>query len=216
MPDLVLDGELYIHGRSLQYISGAARLEKDAVRCEELGYYIYDVMDGDTQFEDRLDILESIADILGIGFDPSKTWSGDELQCQMVPHVTVTGWTNIKKLHDEYVDEGFEGVVIRDPSKVYNFGGRTNAMIKMKMYQDEEFEITGLSEGLRDEDMCFICVTSDGLEFRAKPMGTRELKQQYRDRLEEIVGKMATVKFFYYSDDGVPQQPTLKCIRDYE
>lgn len=216
MPDLVLDGELYIHGRSLQYISGAARLEKDAVRCEELGYYIYDVMDGDTQFEDRLEILESIADILGIGFDPSKTWDKDELQCQMVPHVTVTGWTNIKKLHDEYVDEGFEGVVIRDPSKVYNFGGRTNAMIKMKMYQDEEFKITGLSEGLRDEDMCFTCVTSDGLEFRAKPMGTRELKQQYRDRLEEIVGKMATVKFFYYSDDGVPQQPTLKCIRDYE
>ena len=54
-------------------------------------------------------------------------------------------------------------------------------MIKIKEYQDAEFEITGISEGLRDEDMCFTCVTEDGIEFKAKPMGSRELKQEYRD-----------------------------------
>ena len=47
-------------------------------------------------------------------------------------------------------------------------------------------------------------------------MGSRELKQAYRDNLDQIIGKMATVKFFYYSDDGTPLQPVLKCIRDYE
>ena len=54
--------------------------------------------------------------------------------------------------------KGFEGVVIRNPSKLYGFGKRTNDMIKIKEYQDAEFEITGISEGLRDEDMCFTCV----------------------------------------------------------
>ena len=215
-PDYILDGELYKHGKSLQQISGAARLEKNAYDCDWLEYYIYDVMIPNMPFKDRLNILEEIKEELNLEFNPERIWKEGELQMQMVPQVKVSGWLNIKNLHDKYVSEGWEGVVIRDPSKNYKFGGRGNEMIKVKMYQDSEFLVTGISEGLRDEDLCFTCVTEDGKEFKAKPMGSRELKQTYRDNLDQIVGKMATVKFFYYSDDGTPLQPVLKCIRDYE
>ena len=215
-PDYILDGELYKHGKSLQQISGAARLEKNAYDCDWLEYYIYDVMIPNMPFKDRLEILEEIKEELGLEFNPERIWKEGELQMQMVPQVKVSGWLNIKNLHDKYVSEGWEGVVIRDPSKNYKFGGRGNEMIKVKMYQDSEFLVTGISEGLRDEDLCFTCVTEDGKEFKAKPMGSRELKQAYRNNLDQIIGKMATVKFFYYSDDGTPLQPVLKCIRDYE
>ena len=215
-PDIVLDGELYKHGKSLQQISGAARLEKDTAGMDWLEYYIYDVMDSTKTFEERLDILHDITDELNLGFNPEREWDDGELKFQIVPQETVVGWANIKKLHDKYVGEGFEGIVIRDPSKVYNFGGRTNAMIKVKMYKDAEFEIVGYSEGLRPEDMVFVCKTKEGKEFEAKPMGPRELKWEYLDRMDEIIGKMATVKYFYLSDEGCPLQPVLKCIRDYE
>ena len=215
-PDIVLDGELYKHGKSLQQISGAARLEKDTAGMDWLEYYIYDVMDSTKTFEERLDILHDITDELNLGFNPEREWDDGELKFQIVPQETVVGWANIQKLHDKYVGEGFEGIVIRDPSKVYNFGGRTNAMIKVKMYKDAEFEIVGYSEGLRPEDMIFVCKTKEGKEFEAKPMGPRELKWEYLDRMDEIIGKMATVKYFYLSDEGCPLQPVLKCIRDYE
>lgn len=215
-PDIVLDGELYEHGKSLQQISGAARLEKDTAGMDWLEYYIYDVMDSTKTFEERLDILHDITDELNLGFNPEREWDDGELKFQIVPQETVVGWANIQKLHDKYVGEGFEGIVIRDPSKVYNFGGRTNAMIKVKMYKDAEFEIVGYSEGLRPEDMVFVCKTKEGKEFEAKPMGPRELKWEYLDRMDEIIGKMATVKYFYLSDEGCPLQPVLKCIRDYE
>jgi DNA ligase-1 len=215
-PDIVLDGELYKHGKSLQQISGAARLEKDTAGMDWLEYYIYDVMDSTKTFEERLDILHDITDELNLGFNPEREWDDGELKFQIVPQETVVGWANIQKLHDKYVGEGFEGIVIRDPSKVYNFGGRTNAMIKVKMYKDTEFEIVGYSEGLRPEDMVFVCKTKEGKEFEAKPMGPRELKWEYLDRMDEIIGKMATVKYFYLSDEGCPLQPVLKCIRDYE
>lgn len=215
-PDIVLDGELYKHGKSLQQISGAARLEKDTAGMYWLEYYIYDVMDSTKTFEERLDILHDITDELNLGFNPEREWDDGELKFQIVPQETVVGWANIQKLHDKYVGEGFEGIVIRDPSKVYNFGGRTNAMIKVKMYKDAEFEIVGYSEGLRPEDMVFVCKTKEGKEFEAKPMGPRELKWEYLDRMDEIIGKMATVKYFYLSDEGCPLQPVLKCIRDYE
>lgn len=213
-PNYVLDGELYKHGKSLQQISGAVRKEKESTPWLE--YYIYDVMDSSKTFEERLEILHDIESELSLGFNPNRDWHEDELKFQMVPQEKVVGWTNIQKLHDKYVNEGFEGVVIRDPSKVYNFGGRTNAMIKVKMYKDAEFEIVGYEEGLRPEDMVFVCQTELGAKFEAKPMGPRELKYEYLDRMDEIIGKMATVKYFYLSDEGVPLQPVLKCIRDYE
>ena len=64
--------------------------------------------------------------------------------------------------------------------------------------------------------MCFTLITDDGIEFKAKPMGSREIKEQYRRNIYRLVGKKATVKYFYYSDEGTPLQPVLKCIRDYE
>ena len=152
-PDIVLDGELYEHGKSLQQISGAARLEKDTAGMEWLEYYIYDVMDSTKIFEERLDVLHDIANELGLSFNPERNWDEGDLKFQMVPQEKVVGWANIQKLHDKYVSEGFEGIVIRDPAKVYNFGGRTNAMIKVKMYKDAEFKIVGYEDGLRPEDM---------------------------------------------------------------
>lgn len=219
MPHIILDGELYKHGKSLQQISGAARMEKNAYDCDWLEYYVYDLInleDMNKPAGDRIKLLHSIQNSYGWGFDPFREWKTGELQIQIVPQVFISGWDAMQELHNEYVSEGFEGLVIRNPDRPYKPNGRTNDMIKIKMYQDAEFEITGLSEGLREEDMCFTLVTEDGKEFKAKPTGTRELKQQYREDLDQLIGKMATVKYFYLSDEGVPLQPVLKCIRDYE
>lgn len=218
-PTWILDGELYRHGKSLQQISGAARMEKNAVDCDWLEYYVYDIMIPDIPFKDRLIALDELTTDLELGFNPNRIWDTDELQMQIVPQTLVNGDKKIEqiwKLHDQFVEEGWEGCVVRDASKPYKFGGRGMEMVKFKNYQDDEFEITGISEGLRDEDMCFTCITSTGISFKAKPMGSRALKEEYRENIDKIIGKKATVKFFYLSDDGTPLQPVLKAIRDYE
>lgn len=220
-PRVVLDGELYKHGRSLQQISGAARLEKNAVDCDWLEYYIYDVVDTTRTFEERLKILAAIKYELGLGFNPEREWEKGELQFQMVPQQKVSGYKNINILHDIYVAEGWEGVVIRDPSKVYRPNGRTNDMIKIKKYKDAEFIVIDYELGLRgSEDMTFICTTPAGLEFKAKPWGDRTIKEEYVKNFKtKYQYKMAKIKFFYYSNGndektGVPLQPSLICFRD--
>lgn len=219
-PDWILDGELYKHGKSLQQISGAARMEKTAVGCDWLEYYVYDIMIPNLPFSDRYALLYELAQLINQkSFNPEREWTKDELRMQVVPHVFISGDNKkdqIMELHNQYVAEGWEGCVARDVSKPYKYGGRGQEMIKFKMYQDAEFEITGISEGLRSEDMCFTLITADGIEFKAKPMGSRELKEQYREDLDKLIGKMATVKFFYLSDEGTPLQPVLKAIRDYD
>ena len=219
-PDWVLDGELYKHGKSLQQISGAARMEKTAAGCDWLEYYVYDIMVPELSFSERYVLLNELAELINQEeFNPEKEWSKEDLRIQVVPHVFVSGDNKkdqIMELHNQYVAEGWEGCVARDVSKAYKYGGRGQEMVKFKMYQDAEFEVTGISEGLRPEDMCFTLVTADGIEFKAKPMGSRELKEQYREDLDKLIGKMATVKYFYLSDEGTPLQPVLKAIRDYD
>ena len=219
-PDWVLDGELYKHGKSLQQISGAARMEKTAAGCSWLEYYVYDIMIPNTTFNERYNLLHELEELINqTSFNPETVWDKEDLRMQVVPHVFVSGDNKkdqIMELHNQYVSEGWEGCVARDVSKAYKYGGRGQEMVKFKMYQDSEFEITGLSEGLRPEDMCFTLKTEDGIEFKAKPMGSRELKEQYREDLDKLIGKMATVKYFYLSDEGTPLQPVLKAIRDYD
>lgn len=217
-PDYILDGELYKHGKSLQQISGAARLEKNAYDCAWLEFYIFDIMIADMKFSNRLEIIKQVQKELNLGFEPNKEWNEGELQMQVVPQEKVSGYDNIMKLHNQYVSEGWEGVVCRNPDKDYGFGKRTNDMLKFKMYKDDEFIITGYELGLRGtEDMVFICKTEDGIEFKAKPWGDRALKEEYIENFKtKCLGKMATVKYFYLSDEGTPLQPSVKCIRDYE
>lgn len=214
-PDIVLDGELYKAFYSLQRISGAARLEQDTEGMDWLEYYIYDVAIPDVPFEDRLEILNKIKSDLNLGFDPYKEWGDDTLRLQMLPQEKVTGWDNIQKLHDKYVSEGWEGVVIRDPSKNYKFGGRGNEMIKVKHYLDSSDVVIGYELGLRgSEDMVFIMQMKDGRTFKAMPLGDRATKQEYVDNFEsKYKGKIGDFKYFEMTDDNIPSQPKFLNFR---
>lgn len=214
-PDYILDGELYKHGKQLQEISGAARLEKNAVDCDWLEYYIYDVMIPDKTFYDRLQILKEIKEELNLGFDPYKLWQVEELQLQMVPQEKVSGYDNIMELHNKYVEEGWEGVVIRNPDKVYGFGKRTNDMLKIKKYKDDCFLVIDKEAGLRGyEDMVFILKTKDNKLFKAKPLGEKEIKEDYWNNFDtKYKNHIGECKFFNYSIDGIPMQPAFKAFR---
>ena len=218
---LMLDGECYHHGYTLQQINSIARTQKVAKDLEVLQFYWYDIVDLNNPFKSRLAKMKSIAEELKeygseIGWDPDRIFKENELRIQFVPQVEVSGWDNMMKLHNEYVSEGWEGLVIRDPERPYKPNGRTNDMIKIKVYKDDCFKVVGKEAGLRgSEDMVFIMQMPDGRTFKAKPFGDREQKQEYWINFEEKYnGHIGECKFFYYSDDGIPLQPAFKAFRD--
>jgi DNA ligase-1 len=218
-PNLILDSEAFKFGWTLNKISGICRTQKTAYDGDPLELYVYDILDVNKTFEERLQVIDKFSEDLNLSFNPERSWNEDDLKIQIVPHELISGWEYIKKLHDEYVSEGWEGLVIRDPEAKYKPGARGQQMIKVKEYKDSEYEIIGLSEGLREEDMCFVMVTPDGQQFNCKPIGDREQKQWYREHIDELIGKMATVKYFEMSGkegSQIPQQPVMMAIRDYE
>ena len=67
--------------------------------------------------------------------------------------------------------------------------------------------------------MCFILETPNGQQIKCKPIGDREQKQWYRDHIDELKGKLLTIKYFEMSGvegSEIPQQPIGICVRDYE
>ena len=218
---LMLDGECYHHGYTLQQINSIARTQKVAKDLEVLQFYWYDIVDLNNPFKSRLAKMKSIAEELKeygseIGWKPDRIFKENELRIQFVPQVEVNGWDNMMKLHNDYVSEGWEGLVIRDPKRSYKPNGRTNDMIKIKIYKDDCFKVVDKEAGLRgSEDMVFIMEMPDGRTFKAKPFGDREQKEEYWINFDKkYKGHIGECKFFYYSDDGIPLQPAFKAFRD--
>ena len=213
-PTIILDGELYKHGKTLQQISGAARMEKNAYDCDWLQYWVYDCYDianPDITAKDRQIFLANNFPY------PVNSEFNEVIEAEIiiVDQHKVSGEENIWKLHDQYVSEGFEGCVIRDPNRPYKPNGRTNDMLKFKNYKSEDFKVIDYQLGSRgSEDMCFICELEDGRTFKAMPCGTREDKEEYIANFEsKYKGHLLECTYFNLSDDGIPTQPKGRIFR---
>lgn len=206
-PDLILDGEIYRHGWPLSKISGLCRKDTLEDDHQELKFHCYDIVDTERPFKERERTLAEIR---------QKCPKTSKLV--VISQTPVQGLAEIMNEHNKAVSEGYEGLVIRDPDSPYKGAARDNRMLKIKEFSDDEFKILGLVDGLRDEDLCFLMETKEGYQFKAKPIGTREDKKWYREHINELVGKMGTVKYFGYTntDKPVPNLPVFKAIRELE
>lgn len=217
-PTVILDGELFKPGKSLQQISGAARMEKNAVDCDWLEYWIYDcyiLNKSEMIASDRYKFLYSeLHEKLAIPMAETYDEEND-IPVRLLLHETVKGWDNMEKCHDFFVSQGFEGACITDPSKPYKPGSRGNNLIKIKHYKDAEFLVVDYELGMRgSEDMVFICQMEDGRTFRAMPVGDRATKEEYVQNFEEkYKNKLGECTFFSYSDQGLPLQPRFRIFR---
>lgn len=218
-PTVILDGELFVRGKTLQQISGAARMEKNAYDCDWLQYWVYDCYDTanpDIVASVRYRFLTlELCEYCDIPMYLTLKDDEHNVPIRLLLHEYVEGWDNMKKLHDKWVAEGFEGAVITDPSKPYKVGSRCNNLIKIKQYKSEDFKVIGYKLGLRgSEDMTFTCELEDGRTFEAMPVGNREIKAEYVENFEtKYKGHKAECTFFNYSDDGIPTQPKLRIFR---
>lgn len=215
-PGIILDGEIFKRFKSLQQISGAARMEKNAYDCDWLEYWIFDCYVPDASAQDRYSFLiNELNHKYGIMVYNNIDLDDCNDCVKILEQVSINKWSNMEELHDKYVSEGFEGLVIKDPTKPYKPGGRSNDMIKIKKYKSSEFLVTGYELGLRgSEDMTFICETNEGIVFKAMPVGDRDVKAEYVENFEEKYrGHIAECTYFNLSDDGVPTQPKLRIFR---
>ncbi len=207
-----LHGELYKHGWSLQKIGSYTKKIKPDQHLLE--YWLYDIAWMDTPYDIRMRWLQEIIGLITRNFP--------ECPIKFTPTKLVYNYDEAKIFHDKCVVDGFEGAMLKNKHGLYMFQYRSNEIEKVKDYKTEEFEIVGGKEGSGTDEGCIVyrCITESGLEFDARPRGTVEDRRDMFQNLSNDIGKMLTVRFAEYSDEGVPLQPVgvpeAEVVRDYE
>lgn len=203
---LPLDGELYNH-RELTFQEIISAVKRLSDITPKIRYVVYDRPIDGVSNKERWHKL--VQDFEKVGKD-APAYRSDWVYCDNMEQV----WN----YHERCVADGYEGVIIRNLDGKYEFGFRSNDLIKLKTFDDAEFEIIDVIEATgRDAGTSVMVLrTSDGNEFNAKPQGSRELRAEYLKNRKSIIGKWATVQYQGLSDDGVPRFPSLIAIRDYE
>ena len=212
--DCIVDGELYSHKMTFQGIISSVKREQKSNL--EIGYRIYDVIPLNQLSmpqNKRWEILHKIK---------RKIWAmkldGYKIIIEIAPYFTINNLDDVKELFAKAILKKYEGVILRNFAAPYHFGHRSRNLMKYKEFLEEEFEIIGADEATgRDEGTAvFIMKTKQGKEFRARPMGTREEREDYLLNIKDYIGLKGTVKFQEYTDDGIPRFPIFKAIRNYE
>jgi len=219
---VVLDGELYSHNIPFNAISGAVRSKNKPSKFDDkLEFHIFDLYlpdSPDLSYEGRMDLLREVCN------------REDFKYLHFVFYDNVFKEEQISIKHAEYVKMGYEGLMVRNLMSPYRLGRRTNDLLKYKEFEDDEFKVIDVVEGMGTERgaAVFVCVTKDGQKFSVRPRGSIEKRKMQFKNKSKYIGKMLTVRYQPLSkEDVLPRFPVgIKFdpkteligvdIRDYE
>ena len=208
-----LDGELYSDTLTFQEVVGLVRRESlkagDEDKLKQISYRLYDMLDPnnrDAGFQDRYDTLKTI-----LGSTPPQNLI-------LTKNFEISDKADVKPLHDQFVKEGYEGIMIRNKDGEYGINKRSKNLQKFKEFYDQEFQIVGYEEGTGNDagTVIWVCMTQQGDLFKARPKGTREERTEYFQKGDDFIGATLTVRYFEMTDDGIPRFPVGIAIRNYE
>lgn len=201
MPEgAVWDGEIYKHGWPLEDIVSAVKAFSPETK--KLEYWVYDVVDSDLQFERVAKYRALLAD--------KKVHK--VVSC---PVDYVKGNANIKSLQDKYLQQGYEGLMLRSYSGKYRQGFRSFDLLKYKNFTDKEYKIVGATHSVNGE-IIFMC-RFNGEPFNVVPAWNSKKRKEAWLNSDSYFGKLLTVRASDFSKRNVPIGcPVGLCVRDYE
>lgn len=213
-PNIYLDGELFSREVNFNKIVSLCKKVKQITPEEQeeqkyIKFYVFDMFDLDKPklpFIKRLQFYQQI-------LDASHKYK------YLVPLKTIRVHSDkeVQDFHKKVIEYS-EGTVIRQGSAPYLLGKRSKYALKLKDFQDAEFEITGFTDGRGKEKglIIFILKTPEGKEFSATPNMPNDERSRMFKHGKDFIGKLATVKFFEMTPDKVPRFGKVIAIRDYE
>lgn len=205
-----LDGELFTRELEFKQISGFVRKEKlkdvDIEKSKKIQYHIYDTFDlsnMDMPFSERTQII-------------NKLFRQNKILIKVPTYICKTEEKMLEQ-YNEFVDQDYEGIMIRNSDGKYKLKYRSNDLIKLKPFQDNEYKIVDFKEGSGRDKGCviWICENKSGGTFSVRPKGTLDERKELFKNGKEYIGKMLTVRFQELLDDS-PRFGVGIDIRDYE
>lgn len=203
VPFKTLNG--YCNRKKMEGKTGYSKIPSEHINI--IHYHIYDcffVEQPNLSFDKRQEYLEKL-------FKHNKSPF-----LELVKSTKIMTEAEIMPLHDKLVTEGYEGLMVRNKHGVYKLKDRSNDLLKVKEFIDEEFIIVGAHAPNNGKELgCIIWelgLPSDlSIKFNCSPLGTYESRicewELYQVDSSEYIGKKYTVRFQEKYENGIPRFP---------
>ena len=212
-PDIILDGELYNHSlkHDFEKIISLVRKQKptelDRAEARKLTqYHVYDYIDYPAiTYKERLDNLTT-SDIYN-----------EHIKYVLTTIVATPAMAKV--IHQEYLDMGYEGAILRTDT-LYKHG-RSWGLMKFKDFHDAEATIVGYEEGKGKRTGTigkFLMEDDNNIKFGCPPgKGFTYAKMtKMLENVHDYIGKKATFTYFERTKAGSYRHPLFKTLRNYE
>jgi len=230
-PSLIgCDGELTASNRFNETSSAIMSRDGDPA----FNYEIFDAFNTTYCFRDRLKIIS------GLGFPIL----GDNVCITTLPQYLIENQVQLDARLDRLLSAGAEGAIVRAPLGLYKFGRSTvkqGWLLKIKNFLDSEATIIGAEELLHNLNEAeanelgytkrsshqankspsgklgaFICITSDGVQFKIGTGYTDEERINYWMTRSTMLGKVVKYKHLLHGSKDAPRHPVFLGIRAKE
>ena len=186
-----VDGELFAPSLTFEQLSGLAR-QQSLEGKDALQFHVFDCFDFDEKkgapseqgFWDRFYILRERLERL----------EGNVVK--LVPTDKLPK-ADVAQVLNRYVEEGYEGLMLRNPHAPYVLAKRTFSLQKLKPFRREAFEIVNAESGAGKDQGCvtWVCRTSGGLPFKVRPQGTAAQRREWLENSVAHKGRYLLVKY---------------------
>jgi len=125
---------------------------------------------------------------------------------------------SLDQAYSSFMEKGYEGQMVRIDSPYES--KRSKSLLKRKEFQDAEYKVIDIEEGNGNRSgtakhlVCY-CDKTDQT-FNSNVKGNFDYLAEILNNKEYYIGKLATIKFFELTPDGVPRFPYAIAFRDYE
>jgi len=187
---LDLDGELYNHG--LDFQTTMSLLKKQTDSSQSISYHVYDIANPDLTYRERRAILEEIIELKQL----------EHIKLVDEVRLVLQDEDSIIKEHDKAVENGFEGVMIRDLEDKYKYNARSKGLLKYKSFDDIKLEVLDIvpSEVYTTHGKLVCEVNGERVDCNMK--GSHEFREDLLTNKEKYIGQVVEVRFFGFTNKG--------------
>lgn len=235
-----LDGELVIgsptSGSSCRdTTSGTSTI--NGPRAQDFTWHLFDYINPKelrAPYEVRYEIARSRVEML----------SGvSDFGLEIVPYEIATSIEDILRIHAKYVDQGYEGSILRNPQGRYKSGRATvseGAFLRLKDFIEEEARVLEVIEGETNNNIATINKLgyTERSSHKANKVGngmvgslrcidlktnqeitvsagrlTHDERKYFFENPSQIMGKVIKYRTMAYGKKDLPRFPTFQCFR---
>ncbi len=196
----ILDGELYAHGLNFQENMRLLKKVRPG-ETEKICYNIYDIVSV-KPFIERFSFAKLVVE------------KCNSPLIKLVETIQIASEQDLTVDHSRFLGMGYEGTMVRHGDTGYESNKRSSSLLKYKDFQDISLPIVDITPNEANRFHGTPVFELGGKQFKAGLKMSHAEREEFLTNRTNHIGRTAELRFFEYSEEGIPRFPVMVGFRE--